>query len=62
MGPQLFNQAYVPMIAPSLNPGDPVELVGFSPHGPVRFTVPKSPVGVRLQFGERLVERAPKFQ
>lgn len=57
--PQLFNQAYVPMIAPSLNPGDPIELVGFSPRGPVRFAVPKSPVGVRLQFGEREVERVP---
>jgi hypothetical protein len=57
--PQLFNQAFVPMVAPTLIPGDPVELVGFSPYGPLRFAVPKPPVGVRLRFGERIVERAP---
>lgn len=57
--PQLFNQAFVPMIAPSLVPGDPIELLGCSPDGPIRFVVPQPPVGVRLQFGERVVERMP---
>lgn len=56
--PQLFNQAFVPMIAPKLVPGDPVELLGFSPRGPVRFVVPEPPASVRLGFGERVVERA----
>lgn len=56
--PQLFNQAFVPMIAPALVPGDPVELLGFSPQGPVRFVVPPPPAYVRLSFGERVVERA----
>lgn len=56
--PQFFNQAFVPMIAPSLVPGDPIELVGFSPHGPMRFMVPPPPLGVRLSFGERVVERS----
>jgi hypothetical protein len=57
--PQLFNQAFVPMIAPNLVQGDPVELFGFSPHGTVGFVVPEPPVGVRLGFGERVVDRAP---
>ena len=56
--PQVFNQAFVPMIAPTLVPGDPVELSGFSPHGPVRFVVPAPPASVQLGFGERVVERA----
>jgi hypothetical protein len=56
--PHLFNQAFVPMIAPALAPGDPVELVGFSPQGPVRFMIPAAPAYVRLGFGERVVERA----
>lgn len=56
--PQLFNQAFVPMIAPKLAPGDPVELIGFSPRGPLRFVVPAPPAGVRLGFGKRVVERA----
>lgn len=56
--PQLFNQAFVPMIAPKLAPGDPVELIGFSPRGPLRFVVPAPPARVRLGFGERVVERA----
>jgi len=55
---QLFNQAFVPMIAPKLVPGDPVELIGFAPQGPVRFVVPAPPASVRLGFGERVVERA----
>ncbi len=56
--PQLFNQAFVPMIAPTLVPGDPVELFGFSPHGPIGFVVPQPPALVRLRFGDRVVERA----
>lgn len=55
--PTLFNQAFVPMIAPRLAPGDPVELLGFSPRGPLRFVVPAPPASVRLSFGERVVER-----
>lgn len=55
--PQLFNQAFVPMIAPKLVPGDPVELHGFAPQGPVRFVIPAPPASVRLGFGERVVER-----
>ena len=56
--PQLFNQAYVPMIAPTLAPGEAIELIGFSPRGPVGFVLPAPPARVRLGLGERVVERA----
>ena len=54
---QLFNQAFVPMIAPTLAPGDPVELTGFTSDGPMRFSLPEPPAGVGLMFGDRVVER-----
>jgi len=56
--PPLFNQAFVPMIAPALAPGDTVELLGFSPHGAIAFVVPGPPAYLRLHFGERVFERA----
>lgn len=55
--PQLFNQAFVPMIAPSLVPGELVALAGFSPRGPLHFTVPSPPASVRLTLGDRVIER-----
>lgn len=57
--PQIFNHAFVPMIAPALIPGDPIALFGFSPFGPVRFVVPSPPVNIQLGFGDRVVERQP---
>lgn len=56
--PPLFNQAFVPMIAPALAPGDRIDLTGFSPRGSFGFELPKPPAFVRLHFGERVAERA----
>lgn len=56
--PPLFNQAFVPMIAPALAPGDRIELSGFSPRGPFGFVIPNPPGHIRLHFGERVVDRA----
>ncbi len=53
--PRLFNQAFAPMIAPAMVPGDAVELAGFSPRGLIRFAVPDPPARVLLAFGKRLV-------
>ena len=57
--PQLFNQAFPAMIAPSVTAGERVVLWGFSRDARVEFDVPAAPVQVRLRFGQRDALRVP---
>ncbi len=59
--PQLFNQAFVPMIAPRVQPGDVISLEGFAHHGSITLAVPPPPAWVRLVFGNRIEDRWPSI-
>jgi hypothetical protein len=54
---RMFNQAFPKMIAPSVKAGDRAVLEGFSPDGPFTFVIPESHLQVRLQLGDKYLER-----
>jgi hypothetical protein len=57
--PAIFNTAYPPMIAPEARPGDVLRVTGVLHDGPLELLVPPAPATLRLQFGDKIVERTP---
>lgn len=57
--PRLFNAAFPEMVASNVQPGTLVRLSGVSHDGPVRFTLPATPVVFRLSIDGTVLERTP---
>jgi hypothetical protein len=49
--PTFYNHAFPRMIAPFLEPGDPIRVTGVRPGGPVEFALPPPPLTVRVRIG-----------
>jgi hypothetical protein len=59
---RMFNRAFPRLIAPSVTPGDVVTVTGFSGDGPLSFRIPATSLLVRLELGEKIVERTPAIE
>jgi len=46
-----FNDAFPALVAGAVEPGDPIEIDGVSPEGPVRLVVPPPPLLVEVAIG-----------
>ncbi|EYF08689.1 DUF2169 family type VI secretion system accessory protein [Chondromyces apiculatus] len=59
---RMFNRAFPRLIAPSVAAGDLATLTGFSAEGPISFRIPATQLRVRLELGEKIVERTPTIE
>jgi hypothetical protein len=59
---RVFNRAFPRLVAPAVKPDDRVVVSGFSPDGPLSFVVPRSHLRVRIELGEKTVEREPTLE
>jgi hypothetical protein len=60
--PRMFNRAFPKLVALKVEGGDVVTVIGFSAEAPLSFRVPANLLRVRLELGEKIVERTPAIE